>query len=57
MRDDTKNGFVADLERAFCRFEDITMATRGARSLNLQVLLRMRRMYVASIRLDFHYGT
>ena len=57
MRDDTKNGFVADLERAFCRFEDIAMATRGARSLNLQVLLRMRRMYVASIRLDFHYGT
>ena len=57
MRDDTKNGFVADLERASCRFEDIAMATRGARSLNLQVLLRMRRMYVASIRLDFHYGT
>ena len=57
MRDDTKNGFVADLERAFGRFEDIAMVTRGARSLNLQVLLRMRRMYVASIRLDFHYGT
>ena len=29
-------------------------ATRGARNPNLQVLLRMRRMHVASIRLDFH---
>ena len=28
-------------------------ATRGARNPNLQLLLRMHRMYVASISLDF----
>ena len=29
-------------------------AIGGARNPNLQVVIAMRRMYVASIRLDFH---
>ena len=32
---------------------DLVRATTGARNPNLQVVITLRRMYVASIRLDF----
>ena len=45
-------------KHTFLRLLESTMillrATKGARNPNLQVVTRMRRMYVASSRLNFH---
>ena len=40
-------------KKLFIFYFHLLRATRGARNPNLRLLLSMRRMYVASIRLDF----
>ena len=49
--------YVQLIVQVFClvlSYDQVVQATRGAHSPNLQVVITHGRMYVASIRLEFH---